>query len=316
MALSEDGGKSWTNRSKGLAVTAYHKIDVAQSDPRCYGGTTEANGTLITTTGRPDDHLELLGNEGGRLVFDPNDPAHAYVSYYGLRITQFRGHKHDNVSPPATASEQWSSKGILTMDPSNSKTLFTGSWRVWRTISRGLSWKPISPSLDGSSISAIEVSRSDRYRLYAGTEQGGIFRSLDGGDSWSHNIAGALLPSSSVTSIESSPHDADVVFVAIAGFSRSHVFRSDNAGVSWTDVDQGALPDVPPNTLVIPTDDADSVYVCNQVGVFVSKDQGKKWQNLTGNLPNAVMTDLVYHEKEGALYVGTFGRGIWRVQIR
>jgi len=203
MDFSDDGGKSWTNRSNGLAVTAYYNIDVAPSDSHYYGGSTEANGKVLTTTGRPDDHFELLGGGGGSLVFEANDSTHVYASYYDLNISRFRGRQHLNVSPPAPNTER---NGIwiapLTIDRLSPKTVFTGTRRVWRTRTAGTSWAAVSPFLDGSNTSAIEISIADRNRIYVGTEKGGIFRSLDGGDSWSRNIAGALLPRNSVTSIK------------------------------------------------------------------------------------------------------------------
>lgn len=313
--LSEDGGHKWTNRSNGLAVTAYYKIAVAPSDSRYFGGGTESNGVVATTTGRPDDHFELLGGSAGRLVFDPKDPSHLYASHYNLNIYRCRGGRWTNVSPPATALEKRIWSADVTMDPQSSQTVFTGSQRVWRTRDDAVSWKAVSKELDGSDISAIEVSSADRKRVYVGTENGGVFRSLNGGDSWSNNIAGASLPRTCITSIKSSPIDADIVFATLAGYGRSHVFRSDDGGVRWIDVDHGMLPDVPHHAIVIPEHNPASVYVCSDVAVCVSPDLGNEWQNFTGNLPTTPMTDLAYHQKECALYVATFGRGIWRVQI-
>src|SRR5207244_9506605 len=68
--VSEDGGKSWVNRSKGLAVTMYYDLDVAASDARVFGGGAQTNGTLITTPGAANEHSKLLGGEGGGLASD------------------------------------------------------------------------------------------------------------------------------------------------------------------------------------------------------------------------------------------------------
>jgi len=313
--VSENGGRSWMNRSSGLAVTSYYKIAVAASDSRYYGGGTESNGVIATTTGRPDDHVELLGGSAGRLVFDPKDPSHLYASHYYLNIYRCRRGRWINASPPASEAEKriWSAEVV--MDPGRAQTLFTGSQRVWRTKDDAETWKAVSRELDGSDISAIEVSRVDRTRVYVGTEKGGVFRSLNGGESWSSNIAGASLPRECITCIKCSPVDADVVFVTVGGHGRSHVFRSDNGGGKWIDVDRRILPDAPHHAIVIPEHDPSSVYVCSDVAVCVSSDVGKKWKDFTGNLPRTPMTDLTYHLAERALYVATFGRGIWRAQI-
>src|SRR5205823_13758327 len=86
---------------------------------------------------------------------------------------------------------------------------------------------------------------ADSKRVYVGTENGGFFRSLDGGNTWSPNMAGPELPGVIITRLESSPTNADVLFATVANFGNSHVFRSDDGGAHWHDVDGGRLPDVP-----------------------------------------------------------------------
>src|SRR5436309_14705114 len=84
--VSENGGRTWSNRSKGLAVTMYYDMDVSQSNGRHFGGRAEYNGTLVTTEGRRDDHFEMLGGDGGGMVDDPADATHLCVSYYNMGI--------------------------------------------------------------------------------------------------------------------------------------------------------------------------------------------------------------------------------------
>ena len=104
--VSEDGGRTWSNRSNGLAATMHYDLDVAQSDARVFGGGSQDNGTLITVTGRPDDHSEILGGDGGWILFDPTDAAHLFAWYYNLNIFRFRGHRHADVSPRAGDDEK------------------------------------------------------------------------------------------------------------------------------------------------------------------------------------------------------------------
>jgi photosystem II stability/assembly factor-like uncharacterized protein len=193
--------------------------------------------------------------------------------------------------------------------------LFTGSHRVWRTSDGGNEWTPVSRQFDGSRLSAIEVASSDVTRVYVGTASGGVFRSLDGGDSWSQKLGANILPHSWVTSIKSTPTDADVVFIAMGAIGHSHAFRSEDGGLTWEDIDKGRLPDANCLAIALPRADPTRVYVCGDAGVFVSFDRGDTWQRLSGNLPNTPITDLVYHESDGALYAGTYGRSIWRLQV-
>ncbi|HEX6864202.1 MAG TPA: sialidase family protein, partial [Thermoanaerobaculia bacterium] len=172
-----------------------------------------------------------------------------------------------------------------------------------------------SPVLDGSSITAIEVAPADHHRVYAGTENGGFFRSLDGGLSWSEDLSGATLPGRTITRIEASPVDAELLFITVASFGNPHVFRSRDGGLSWEDVDRGLLPDAPHHAVAISWDQPQTVYVCSDAGVFVSPDLGGTWEDLTRNLPNVMVVDVVHHQATKSLFVATYGRSLWRLTL-
>jgi photosystem II stability/assembly factor-like uncharacterized protein len=318
MDRSEDAGQTWSNRSNGLAATMFYDLDVALSDPKSFGGGAQDNGTNVTTTGSADDHFEILGGDGGWMVYNPQQANRLYASYYNFHIFRFRGSQQPaNISPPAPAAERnaiWMC--YITLDPNTPTTAFTGSTRVWRTKNDGSLWKAVSRSLDDSPISAIEVAPADSKAVYVGTENGSFFRSTDGGDTWSGNLAGALVSGRMITRIETHPTRADTLFVTTAGTGGSHVFTSADGGTTWTDIDQGRLPDVPHNALVVPPDDVGSLYVANDVGVFVTADGGATWTNLTRNMPNVMVVDLVYHQGQGTLWAATYGRSIWRLALR
>lgn len=313
--VSNDSGKTWQNLSNGLAVTMFYDMDVAASDGRNFGGGAQDNGTLVTTTGSAGDYTQILGGDGGWMVYDPQDAAHLYASYYNMGIYRFKGGSPTNVSPPVPDPERsaiWMC--FITMDPSDSSKVYTGSSRLWQTIDDGGSWNPISDPFDGSAISAIEVPSSDSNRIYVGTENGGFFRSTDGGGTWSANLASSVLPGYTLTRIETSAQSgADFVLVTVANFGHSHVFASQDGGVSWMDVDKGQLPDVPHHAILIAPNNPNTVYVCNDAGVFISNDGAKTWSNMTLNLPNAMVIDLVYQTTDAKLYAATYGRSIWRI---
>ena len=160
----------------------FYDVDVAQTDVRFFGGGAQDNGTIVTTDGRADTFFEIDGGDGGWIVIDPNEADHVYTSSQFGAITRLRnGHRRD-VSPPFREED---SGGIwmvyVTFDPNDSDTVYTGNQRLYRTKNDGLSWDALTPVLDGSPISAIEVAPADSNAIYVGTENGGIFRSLDGG---------------------------------------------------------------------------------------------------------------------------------------
>lgn len=315
MDISEDGGLTWVNRSSGLAATMFYDLEVAQSDARFYGGGSQDNGTVVTTNGDASDFFEILGGDGGWMVIDPNNAAHLFASYYNFHIYRFKNGQWKNVSPGGNNADKSIWMCFITMDPNDSNTLFTGTYRVWRTKTDGNAWTPVSLSLDDSYITAIEIAPNDSKRIYVGTENGGIFRSTDGGNTWSANLASTDLPGHSITRLEANPTNANIVYATLANTGHSHVFRSNNGGLTWQDVDRGQLPDVAHHSIVIPRDKPNSVYVCNDAGVYVSLDGGQTWMNLTRNLPHTMVVDLVHHASSNTLYAATYGRSIWRVKL-
>ena len=316
MDVSEDGGQSWSNRSAGLSVTMYYDIDVAQTDARVFGGGAQDNGTLVTNTGAVDDVFELLGGDGGWMVIDPRESGHIYASFQSGGMYRFRNGASRKVSPPFTPAEK---KAIwmvyITIDPNNSNTIFTGSTRVYRTRDDGVSWQALTPVLDGSAISAIEVARADSKHVYVGTENGAFFRSLDGGTTWSANLAGGPMPGVMITRIETHPANPADVAIALANFGSRHVFRSFDGGSSWKDIDGGQLPDVPHHALLIRPDKPGELWVSSDAGVFVTDDGGTTWRNATSNLPRSMVVDLVYHSASKTLLAATYGRSIWRLLL-
>jgi photosystem II stability/assembly factor-like uncharacterized protein len=316
--VSENGGTSWRNRSNGLAVTMFYDMDVSQVNPLLFGGGAQDNGTVATRDGLPNSFGSIDSGDGGWNIFDPRDADHVFTSAYNLLIQRYHGldKRPVDVSLPASADEQnsvWMC--FIAMDPADSNTLFTGSTRVWKTIDDADTWKPVSKSLDGSPISAIEIAGANRKRIYVGTENGGLFRSLDAGATWSPNISSSLLPGHTITRIESHPNDANLVYVTVANFGHAHLFRSRDGGLTWEDADKGQLPDVPHHAALIRNDELGKVYVGNDAGVFVLDVASGAWTNLTKNLPNAMVIDLVYQENDKALYAATYGRSIWRIKL-
>lgn len=313
--FSADGGTKWENRSNGLATNMFYDLDVAQSDGKMMAGGAQDNGTLATLDGQANTYFELTGGDGGWVVIDPQDAGHLFSSSQRMRIFRFRSSDGwAEVTPPETpGARPW--MAFLALDSQNRKTLFTGSHRVWRTNDHGDTWNPVSFALDGSTITALEVARADRTRIYAGTENGGFFRSVNSGDAWSNNLASTVLPGRTITRVESRPNNADIVYATVANFGNRHVFRSADGGLNWTDVDRGDLPDAPFHAIVVPAAHPTRVYAAGDAGVFVSDDEGAHWANLTRNLPTVMVVDLVYHEADRTLTCATYGRSFWRLKV-
>jgi photosystem II stability/assembly factor-like uncharacterized protein len=317
MDASSDGGETWTNRSNGLAVTMFYDVDVGQSNGRVFGGGCQDNGTNLTLNGAADSFQEVSGGDGGWLIIDPASNDHLYTTAQNMFVWRHRGPgPWKVVSPPATKAESdsvW--MAFLEIDPKDRKKVVLGGLRVWRTVDDGDTWEGVSEILDGSPISAIDISAADPRFIYVGTENGGFFRSRDGGDTWTPNLSSSTLPGYVITRIYSKPTDRKVVYLVTGNFGTSHAYKSIDGGDSWVDIDRGRLPDVPHHSVAIPAARPQTVFICNDAGVFVSDNEGGDWRNLTRNLPNVQIVDIVYHEADKTLTAATYGRSIWRLKV-
>lgn len=316
--LSDDSGQNWTNRSDDLAVTMYYDLEVAQSDSNMYGGGCQDNGTNITTSGGTNDHFMISGGDGGWISIDPNDALHLYASSQRMRILRHRpGDGWADVSPLSRNNPErkrmW--MVIIAIDPNNTDRVFTGTNRVWRTDNDGDSWSAVSSNLDNSDITAIEISRADSSWVFVGTENGGIFRSTDGGDTWSGDLSGPSLPGRVISRIRTGPRNANTVIATVGGHGHGHIYRSHDGGVTWVDIDNGRLPDVPHHSIEISTTNPDHVFVASDVGIYLSRDQGVSWIDISANLPNVMVIDLACHGTNNLLFAATYGRSLWRLDL-
>lgn len=295
LAASEDLGDRWEMRSAGLVTTQFYDLAASPTRARYFGGGTQDNGTLVNYRDKEDSYFQEVGGDGGWLAFDPeySEWLWATVSVFpGLRIYQKRGaltaEVHKDLSPAA--------QGVVpfAVDPRNARRLLTATEVILRSEDEGADWKKVEPGPDGSQITAIEISLHDSNRCYAGTEYGAFVRSTDGGATWSENLAGATLPSRTITRIRSAPRDSDFVVVTVAGRGHGHVFLSTDGGTNWRDIDQKNLPDLPHQAVEVLELKIRRLLVVGDAGVYMSSNEGKTWECLNGNLPNVMMTDVVY----------------------
>ncbi|MFQ5537299.1 MAG: hypothetical protein ACE5GJ_07585 [Gemmatimonadota bacterium] len=222
-------------------------------------------------------------------------------------------------------------------------TVYVGNNHLMRSRNGGLSWEEVSPDLtratdrdtlpimgervtartlsrhDGTAnygtITAIEESPLSGDVLYVGTDDGNLQVTRDGGTTWT-NVVGNMpgLPERShVSRIEASYHEPGRVY---ATFDRHwdddyhpYVFVSEDYGRSWRSISVG-LPGWSVNVIREHPRAPRLLFLGNEVGVYVSTDRGTSWHRL-GALPTVPVDDLVVHERDNDLVIGTHGRSIW-----
>src|SRR4051812_25748974 len=344
VSVSRDGGRTWHERSSGMATTMFYDLDVAPSNGKILAGGTQDNGTLIAgVDAMPEGHfVPAIGGDGAWTAFDPADAELAFASSSGFDVRrhvpgqpwkELAGWRF--ISPGADEmpdGERFQrSFTVLAIDPSTRrgpKRLWAGSARLWCWDTMRQRWTTPSHVFDASPISAIEISAVNPRVMYVGTTKGGIFRSGDGGATWCENLAGPDIPARAITSIQSHPvrRSTVVVTVASTGVSNSgvrlstgeylpygHVFRSETSGAVWQDIDGGALPNVAYFAAAYETHSPYRLFVASDLGVWAEIEG--YWVHINGNLPNVVVSDLVYHHRDRTLTAATYGRGIWRMRL-
>lgn len=231
------------------------------------------------------------------------------------------------------------------LDPQNAATLILGTCRIWRGPASGGGFQLLSPDFEnggggpcrGSEVNMVRAlaaggpldADSNSVVIYAGTDGGGPV--APGGRIWITTSAGNGLPGwkdrtgsinplgfpISGIAIDRSDASGQTAYVTIMGFHASHVWKTTNAGISWTDF-TGSLPDVPADSIVIDSVSS-TVYVGTDVGVFASSSGNPSWIEVgppsgeTGFLPNVPVTALAIFNFGGTkrLRAATYGRGIW-----
>jgi photosystem II stability/assembly factor-like uncharacterized protein len=174
-------------------------------------------------------------------------------------------------------------------------------------------WKH-SQEMPGSQFFTIDVSPQDAQIIYAGTDNGYLWKTANLGATW-NEIEKAPLPSQWVTHIEVKPSRPRHVFVTYSGYrsgsERSYVFRSRDGGETWTDI-SGNLPQAPVNDLLLVRG---RLFAATDVGAFTSRAGRIAWSSVGTGLPLSPINDLRYIAAKHALFAGSFGHGVFALSL-
>jgi photosystem II stability/assembly factor-like uncharacterized protein len=305
---SLDGGRTYSVRNDGLAVTQFYGFDTDAADrDRVYGGTQD-NGTIGTDGAVLWDTVQ--GGDGMTTIIDPLDPSTVYgMGPNGaLFRVDTRTMTSRRIMSGLNTSEDCAWVAPLVHEPTITTTLYTGRQRVYRTDSRGDQWQPIGPAFTGT-VTALAISPADETLLWAGGSFGELVHTTDNGATWT-NCFRAPLGQLYVSAIACANTSADVAWVAYGSYGHPQVFKTTDRGRTWTSVWTG-MPDVPVNALVVHPDDDDEVYAGTDIGVFVTFDGGRSWQPFGTGLPRSPVLALRANGAFSLLRAATHGRGIW-----
>jgi photosystem II stability/assembly factor-like uncharacterized protein len=348
--LSVDQAHTW-RYLKALPVSQFYEVSYDMARPyNVYGGLQD-NGSWMApsrgTGGGVDNKAwrNIGGGDGFYAVSDPADPDVVYVEFQGGHVSRgslsTRTSKDIQPLPAAGDPElryNWNTP--IALSPTRPGTVYVGSQFLFRSRDRGESWERISPDLttndprkqqqglsggltiDNSSaekyttIFAIAESPRDADVVWAGTDDGNLQLTRDGGATWS-NVGRAipgLPPGTWVSKIEAGHRDAATAFVTFDnhynGDMKTYVYKTADFGKSWQSL---AGPGAAGFAHVVREDleNPDLLFLGTELGLFISIDGGGHWARFGANLPPVAVWDVAIHPREADLIIATHGRGIY-----
>lgn len=312
---------AWRPLNHNYGVTQFYHGTVFPDGKRFIGGAQD-NGTVIgSIAGGTDSWSMQFGGDGGFVAVDPTNPDVIYAEWqYANVIKSSNGGKTFQPMPPqGSGSNDFLFVTPMAMDPNNHNRLWLGGSQMWRSDNGASAWNPASATTDGK-VSAIAIAPGRSDRVAAGTSSGAIIRSDDAtGASGSMQWASTKPRDGFVSSIVFDPSDIDTLYATYAGFGGTHVWRSLDAGATWSPLDgsdDASIPDIAVHSIVVDSTTPGRLYLGTDLGVFVSLDSGQHWMVESGLAPVLVEHLTIAQGSRGpAVYAFTHGRGAWRAEL-
>ncbi|HJX26887.1 MAG TPA: hypothetical protein VJ885_03165, partial [Thermoanaerobaculia bacterium] len=351
IAVSRDRGASWSFVGN-LPVGQFYHVRVDMERPyNLYGGMQD-NGswkgpnTAWEQGGIRNHHWSEVGfGDGFDTAPDPRDAMRGYaMSQEGflMRWDLRTGERKDiRPAPPEGEDDlRFNWNAALAIDPFEPDTIYYGSQYVHKSTDRGDSWTLISGDLttdkaewqqqsrtggltldvtgaeNFTTIIALAPSPLERGVLWAGTDDGRLHVTRDGGKTWTSvekNLRG--VPENTwIPHVEPSRHDAGTAFVVLDNHRRSdqavYVYKTTDYGRTWTSL---ATRDLRGYALSIVQDpvDRDLLFLGTELGLYASLDGGRGWMRWTHGVPTVSVMDMVIHPREHDLVLGTHGRAFY-----
>lgn len=320
-------GTTWSiaGLSANLGITMFYNAVFHPTDLTRLVGGTQDNASPVAL-GDLSKWENVAGGDGGFCAINPANPAIQYATVYGASVYQTKDNwATERVISPNIGTDNSPFVTPIWQDPVNTNYLYCCTNWLYRYDLSTNSWTNHlgGTALSNSLIHVVSVAPNNGNVLYTGSDDGQLWKSTTKGTSFARlNGSGTNLPNRSITSISVNPTDANDIIVGLSGTGTGHLFRATNttsATPSFTNISgtgTSALPDVPLNCIERDrTAPQTKWYVGTDLGVFVTEDAGKTWQNMGSplGLPIVPVNSLAMGT-HGFLQAATYGRGVWKFQ--
>lgn len=339
--ITVNGGETWSSWYNQPTAQFYHVSTDSRFPYWVYGGQQESGSAAVASRGDYGaitwrDWRTVGVEEYGYVAPDPLNPNITY----GGKVTRYdwTTGQAQNIAPEAVRSGKYRflRTAPVIFSPVDRRTLYFAGNVLFKTTNGGASWDVISPDLSRESwdvpenigvyrtadmatmprrgvIYTVAPSFKNLNTIWAGTDDGLIQITRDGGKSWKNVTPPDLKSWAKVSLIEASHFDDDTAYAAINTFRlddlRPHIYRTRDGGKTWKHITKG----IPVGGVVnaVREDPARKglLYAGTEQAVYVSFDDGENWQPLRLNMPATSIRDLVIHNDD--IVVGTHGRSFW-----
>ena len=343
ICVSYDKGANWRCFISELPLAQFFNIAVDTEEPfHVYGSIQDhgsRRGVVDLSRGRNNipavDFEYAPGGEGSNHVIDPRQPDIVYsAGFYGTLfrsdLTKERRERSKIIMPKTFENEpklrgQWLAPFILS--PHNPDIVYHGMQYLFRSSDMGSTWERISPDLTYNdpekygdiqyqTIFSISESPLKYGLIYAGTDDGRIHITKNGGKDW-NEITSGLMKNKWISRVVASENKMSRVYLTQNGKRDDdfapYVWKSEDYGNTWDNITAN-IPLGPVNVIREDPSDEKILYAGTDTGVYTSTDRGKSWSVL-GDLPTVYVQDLVIQPGNNILVIATHGRGIWAIDI-
>jgi photosystem II stability/assembly factor-like uncharacterized protein len=357
-----DGGDHW-KQSSTINAQQFYDVFVDNEQPYNIMGGTQDNGAWMGPSQNRNsygmfssDWLYLPTGDAFYVVRDWWNPEYIYYEsqFGGSSRMNLKTGQASSLSPVAPAGEpplrkQWNNPIVLS--PHNPGVVYHGSQYVWRSMSHGDpgTFVKISPDLSKADPTKLAEARKTNLQwatvytisesprkfglLWAGTDDGNVWVTPDGGINWTNitaqfydaackpkaGIKGDLIPCDKwVKRVVASAFDQNTAYVGFSGYrthneDKTYLFVTKDLGKTWTNISGGL--NTPIFDVEEDPDNANVLYLAGDGGIQVTIDQGKTWTAFSTSAPDTVIRDMAIQKRDREMAIGTYGRGFYVADI-